>query len=177
MYCWLLQIFMFQLSSAFNPASTTNANLDPFEGSEVYCAYRYISLNTLHWNQGRSRALAPQHFGKCVRMLVGGRGGGHILLCMAYGNNFISNWIFCIKAKKVQLPRCLKLFCLFVCLLVLFLFFCFCFACFCFACQFCKLPLFLCTAKAFFPTFWSISKAWSLPLSPFVTPLHMYNIL
>jgi hypothetical protein len=38
----LLQIFMFQLSSAFNPASTTNANQDPFEGSEVHCAYRYI---------------------------------------------------------------------------------------------------------------------------------------
>ena len=44
----------------------------------------------------------------------------------SYGNNFISNWMFCIKGNNVKLPRCLKPFsCLtvfgvYICLLVIF---------------------------------------------------------
>jgi hypothetical protein len=44
----------------------------------------------------------------------------------SYGNNFISNWMFCIRGNNVKLPRCLKPFsCLtvfgvYICLLVIF---------------------------------------------------------
>jgi hypothetical protein len=46
MHSFLLQILMFQLSSALNPASRTDASLDLFEASEVHCAPRprYICL-------------------------------------------------------------------------------------------------------------------------------------
>ena len=124
MYCLLLQIFMFQLSSAFNPASTTNANLDPFEGSEVHCAYRYISLNTLHWNQGRSRALAHQHFGKCVRMLVG-RGGIFYFVWHMATILWVTEFS-ALKQNNFSYQDVWSFFvCLFVCLFVLFLFFVF----------------------------------------------------
>ena len=86
-YCFLLQIFMFQLSSVLtprlhtSPASTINASLDPFEAFATF-------LNRLHWNQGRSRAL-----GKWVE-----RGWGHILLFMV---NILLVTDFSVLKKKM----------------------------------------------------------------------------
>jgi hypothetical protein len=79
----------------------------------------------------------------------------------SYGNNFISSWIFSIKGNHVKLPRCLKPFsCLIVFGVYIWLFF-----------------AFVSTPKAPPPTFRPISKAWPSPLLPFVTPLHMFNVL
>ena len=69
-------------------------------------AYFAVILNTLHWNQGRGRVLAPN-------ALESGSGLRKTYFTF-YGNNFISNWIFNIKAKNVKLPGGLKSFCLFV---------------------------------------------------------------
>ena len=81
MYCFLLQIFMFQLSSALttglhtNPASTTNVSLDTFEASEVHCAPRYMFLIHCIETSGVVGHLPP------TLWKVGG-GWGHILLFM-----------------------------------------------------------------------------------------------
>jgi hypothetical protein len=60
MYCFLLQIFMFQLSSTSiyglhtKHAIPSNACLDPLETSEAHCAPRYI-FNALHFNNEHRR--------------------------------------------------------------------------------------------------------------------------
>ena len=74
MYCFLLQIFMFQLSSAStpklhtNPAIPSNASLDPLETSIAHGATPYI-FYALHVNNGHRRA--PQHVGKWAKKGVG----------------------------------------------------------------------------------------------------------
>ena len=70
-------------------------------------AYLATFLNTLHWNQGRSRALVPN-------ALESGRGLGKTYFTFYDNFYFISNWIFSIKAKNVKLLRGLKPFSLFV---------------------------------------------------------------
>ena len=70
-------------------------------------AYLATFLNTLHWNQGRNRALAPNALESGSRL-------GKTYFTFYGKFIFINNWIFSIKAKNVKLPRGLKPFCLFV---------------------------------------------------------------
>jgi hypothetical protein len=73
---------MFQLSSALtprlytNPASTTNASLDPFEASEVHYSLRYIFLIDCIETRGVVGHFPPR------LSKVGEKEGGHILLFM-----------------------------------------------------------------------------------------------
>ena len=85
MHCFLLQTFMFQLSSALtiglhtNLANPTNGSLDPLEASEVDCVPRYIFI--IHCIETRGvdeEDTFPQHFGKWVE-----KWGVDILLIMA----------------------------------------------------------------------------------------------
>jgi hypothetical protein len=100
MYCFLLQIFMFQLSSALtprlytNPASTTNASLDPFEASEVHYSLRYIFLIDCIETRGVVGHFSPKTFES------GWKGGGAYFTF--YGKHFISNWIFSIREKMLN---------------------------------------------------------------------------
>ena len=150
MYCFLLHIFMFQLSSALNPASTANASLGPLEAFEVHCAPQYIFLNTLHWNQARSKAHGLPPPPNTLESVWG----------IFY---FLWHMTTILLVTKFSAWKQTKLsyhdfWSLFVCLLVLFLPFVLFFVTF-----FCLLVLQV-YCKSFFPTFWFISKTWSLPL-------------
>ena len=68
---------------------------------------------------------------------------------------------FTLKQKVVSYQ---EVWSLFVSLFVFVFCFLFCFVLVFFTCQFCKLPLLPGSPKGFFPTFRSISKAWSSPL-------------
>jgi hypothetical protein len=87
---------------SFNPASTTNASLGPFEASEVHYSPRYIFflINCIE-TRGVVGHLPP------TLWKVGGGSGGHILF---FSKHFISNWIFSIKENNVKLTSDLKPF-------------------------------------------------------------------
>ena len=123
MYCFLLHIFMFQLSSALtprlhtNPASTINASLNPFEASMFHYSLHFL-IDFIE-TRGVVGHLPP------TLWKVGG-GGTYFTF---YGKHFISNWIFSIKEKKCYANKRFEAF-LIVCFLFVFYF----------ACRFLKLP-------------------------------------
>jgi hypothetical protein len=122
MYCFLLQIFMFQLSSAFTPDYTPTqlpqpmpawTHLRPPKSTTHLAIFLIDCIET----RGVVGHLPP------TLWKVGG-GGGHILLFMV--NIVLITEFFSIKEEKVKLTRDLKPFffffflfvCLFVCLFV-----------------------------------------------------------
>jgi hypothetical protein len=145
MYCFLLHIFTFQLSSALTPTPT------PLPQSMPAWTHLRPPKSTTHLATFVIDCIETRGVGGHLES--GWRGGGGAYLTF-YGKHFISNWFFSIKENNVKLTRDLKP--LFVCFFVkkkLNYF----------ACQFFKLPP-SCVHQKLPPSFWSISKGLSSPL-------------